>query len=71
MAATEGKCKDCEYAIFCPSFGEYKCVLYGKIVYFPSLTRSCFAKSKSDVLARECHCETCMQKGYIEDEEID
>lgn len=67
--ATEGICKECEYAIFCPSFGEYKCVLYGHRVYFPEMVRVCFKKSKTPVLDRKCRCEVCVEKGCLDEVE--
>ena len=57
-----GRCKDCEHSIFCPTFGEYKCSLYEKRIYFPKLIRSCFVKKKSDK-EKECHCKSCMDRG--------
>lgn len=66
--ATEGKCNECEHAIFCPSFGEYKCELYCHRVYFPDMYRVCFKKSKTPVLEKKCRCEVCVERGYIDDE---
>lgn len=66
---TEGKCKECEHAIFCPTMGEYKCVLYQHRVYFPELQRSCFVKAKTPVLDKKCQCKVCQEKGYVEDDE--
>ena len=67
--ANEQTCSQCEYAIFCPSMGEYKCMLYQHRVYFPNLVRSCFVKSKSSVLSRKCNCLVCIEKGYVEDDD--
>ena len=64
--ATEGTCKQCEHAIFCPSMGEYKCVLYCHRVYFPEMIRVCFKKSKIPVLDRKCRCEICVEKGCLD-----
>lgn len=64
----EEKCMNCEHAIFCPTMGEYKCVLYQHRVYFPQLRRSCFVKSKTPVQNKKCQCKVCQEKGYIEDE---
>lgn len=69
MDNTEFKCRECDYAIFCPSMGEWKCELYQRRVYFPELTRVCFVKAKKPVLSKKCNCLVCQEKGYIEENE--
>ncbi len=56
---TTGKCKECEHAIFCETFGEYKCKLYTKRIYFPDLERTCYVPKKSTDEDAECHCRVC------------
>ena len=64
----EFKCKECAHAVFCPSWGEYKCLLYQHRVYFPEMSRSCFVKATTPVLDKKCNCLTCREKGSIEDD---
>lgn len=63
------KCKDnCAYAIFCPSFGEYKCTLKQRRIYENKETCNDYAK-KTDDKERKCHCLTCVAEGYVEYED--
>lgn len=55
-----GKCKECEHAIFCETFGEYKCRLYTKRIYFPDLDRTCYVPRKSD--PTKCRCLVCEEQ---------
>ena len=56
-----GKCKECEHAIFCETFGEYKCKLYTKRIYFPNLERTCYVPKKSNE-TKQCHCRVCEER---------
>lgn len=64
-----GKCKNCEYAIFCETFGEYKCKLYKKRIYFPDLERSCHVPKKTKE-EKQCHCRVCEERAadMVDDE---
>ena len=58
----------CTYAIFCPSFGEYKCVLKQRRIY--DIKKPCDEyAAKTDQVERKCHCFTCVAEGYVDYEE--
>lgn len=63
----EQVCKNCEHAIFCPTMGEYKCLLYEHRVYFPDLARVCFKKAKTPVLDKKCRCQVCVERGCLDE----
>lgn len=63
------KCKEnCTYAIFCPSFGEYKCEIKQRRIY--ENTDACKDyKKKTDKEEKKCHCLTCIAEGYVDNED--
>lgn len=59
-------CKDnCTFAIFCPSFGEYKCTLKQRRIYDSKKICSEYS-AKHDNVERKCHCLVCVSNGYVE-----
>lgn len=63
-------CKDgCEHAVFCRSFGEYKCTLKQKRIYNTSKPCDEYKEKKKDAKEKKCQCLVCMTEGYIEDDD--
>lgn len=58
-------CNTCKHGVFCPIWGEYKCVAQGKTIYNASNLLICddyikdAKKLKDDYEAKPCGCETC------------
>lgn len=61
-------CKNCEHAIFCPTWGEYKCVKHSR--KFISYLVGCkdHKPRGKDFEEKPCRCETC--EGRIKDDEV-
>ena len=55
-------CKSCEHAIYCPSWGEYRCVKKMKRIMDPvDLDCETFEKRKPGRV-KPCNCNTCMER---------
>lgn len=55
-------CTTCAEAIFCESFGEYKCKTRKEWIYDTDEGAYCRLYSKGTP-STDCHCEVCMEKG--------
>lgn len=68
---SEKICKTCNYAVFCPSWGEYKCEMKQYRVGSGVKKDTCeHYKKKTDKNdERKCHCLTCVAEGYAEYED--
>ena len=63
-------CGVCEYAIFCPTWGEYKCTKFAKWVKDPQdLNPDCWEKFVTPVISKKCKCEDCFERGYSDEME--
>lgn len=62
-------CTTCSSAIFCESWGEYKCKERKEWIHDTDEGAYCGLYSKGTP-STDCHCELCMEKGGTEDEEI-
>lgn len=63
------KCKNnCAHAIFCPSFGEYKCEVKQKRIYGGTDICRDYEKNTSKE-EKKCHCLSCMAEGYVNDDD--
>lgn len=64
----EGKnCTTCLNAIFCESWGEYKCKERKEWIHDTDEGAYCGLYSKG-APSTDCRCEICMEKGGAEDE---
>lgn len=61
-------CKTCEHSIFCPSWGEYKCLLHAHKFVTGLVRCKDFKERGKDFEEKECHCETCEMVGAYDDE---
>lgn len=55
-------CKDgCKHAVFCPTWGEHKCVKKERHIR-PGEVTDCelYEKGTNDI--QECHCESCERR---------
>lgn len=65
-------CESCKHAIFCPTWGQWKCVKYAEWQYDVDLMIDCtdYEEEKPEVVAaKPCHCETCMERDPIDEDE--
>lgn len=53
------KCADCENAIFCESWGEYKCAV--KEMHMRDIIM-CDQYKKGKDVPKKCRCETCQER---------
>lgn len=62
-------CFACKNAVFCPTWGQYKCTKFCKVIYDVDILREqCFEKSKTSILDKKCRCETCLERGDLVNE---
>ena len=66
-------CIVCEKAVYCPTWGQYKCTKFNKWIYDPFSTRrpQCCESLKyplTALLVNKCHCEDCMERGDLDGE---
>ena len=60
----EEKCSNCKNGVWCPTWGEWKClVLLRRNAYEPDGWSSCehYAK-KTAIEEPKCHCDDCMSQ---------
>lgn len=62
-------CMTCAYAIFCPSWGEYKCEVKQHRIPVWRGNKCTHYKQKTKDDERKCHCMTCVAEGYAEYED--
>lgn len=57
-------CVNCKHALFCLSWGDYKCTKRSFRIR-DAETTSCdlFELSKTNMEDRKCHCEACSERG--------
>ena len=60
-------CTTCSKAIFCESWGEYKCKERKEWIADTDEGVCCGLYSKGTP-STDCHCETCEERGAIEDD---
>ena len=60
-------CTVCSNAIFCESWGEYKCKERKERISDTDEGACCGLYSKGTP-STDCHCETCEERGAIEDD---
>lgn len=60
-------CTTCSKAIFCESWGEYKCKERKIRIHDTNEGAYCGLYSKGTP-STDCHCETCEERGAIEDD---
>ena len=60
----DSKIKSCIHSIFCPTWGEWKCVERKETIKDESVCDTCetFKKIGNDDETPECHCETCEKR---------
>lgn len=67
----EGLCGSCVNSIFCPVWGEVKCVAKFKRILGIVEVNQCEdfkARPKKDFKERSCRCPDCLESGYTEEE---
>lgn len=63
-------CGNCEYAIFCPTWGDFKCTKFAKwIKEVSEMHTECYEKYVTPVLSKKCNCEDCFERGYSDEME--
>lgn len=60
-------CTTCKNAIFCPSWGEYKCRERKEWIPNTDEGAYCGLYSKGTP-SSDCHCELCEERGVIEND---
>lgn len=71
MARWAISCTDCIHAVFCSSWGEYKCLVKERRIYEPeNEARRCKdykkAPKKSSEDEPKCQCKTCITRRSVE-----
>jgi hypothetical protein len=61
-------CKTCEHSIFCPTWGEYKCVLHCNKFITGLVGCDDFKERGKDFEEKPCQCETCSERSNEEDD---
>lgn len=62
-------CTICEHSIFCPTWGRYKCTKHEIWVYNTKKLTPCeFYNEVKNKEEKKCHCETCEERGLVEDD---
>jgi len=56
------KCETCERAIFCESWGDYKCEWKQGRIYKKIKTCKGYKKKAADFEEKKCHCLVCMSR---------
>ena len=61
-------CKTCTHSIFCPTWGEYKCVLYTRKFITGLVGCKDYAARGKEFEEKPCQCETCLERSNEEDD---
>ena len=59
----ETLCAKCGNGVFCPSWGEWKCLAYERRMYYPVVDCSLYEQDTREKKP-DCGCETCVEHGY-------
>lgn len=57
----ESICKGCEHAIFCPTWGEYKCMLHTHRFVAGLMECDDIKTHGKDFEEKPCQCKNCME----------
>lgn len=63
-------CKTCEHSIFCPTWGDYKCMHNARKYILHLGPNECkdFKERGNDFEEKPCHCDFCEVVGAYDDE---
>ena len=64
----DSACKNCEHSIFCPTWGEYKCVLHARKFITGLVGCKDYAARGKNFKGKPCQCETCLERSNEEDD---
>jgi len=53
------RCKECEHAIFCETFGEYKCKARNMTIYNLEAYKDCEFFKTTKTVNMKCRCKNC------------
>lgn len=63
-------CKDCIHSIFCPTWGDYKCVFHARRFIEGLMVVECqdFKERGKDFEEKPCRCAQCLERSSEEDD---
>lgn len=63
-------CSTCEHAVYCRSWGEYKCKYKSRKIYDPNRLDCKDYKKKKPGPLPKCNCKTCLERPELYEKEV-